>query len=151
MMAAVKNKKLPFEAAFARLKTVCERKKIRLTPLRAAVWECLWRANAPVGAYDLIDDLKRAARPAPPVSVYRVLDFWIKNGVVHRLERENAYVLCAFPDEKHTPVLAVCSVCGRLEEFKSEKVAKEIKKSVKKFKIKEVSVRVDGICADCRH
>ena len=38
-----------------------------------------------------------------------------------------------------------------LEEFKAEKAVKEIKKSVKKFKIKEITIRADGVCADCRH
>lgn len=146
----IKNKKSTFEQEFSRLKVLCERKNIRLTPLRAAVWECLWRAKTPLGAYDIVSMLNEANEKTPPVSVYRILDFWQNNGVVHCLSEENAYVLCAFPDEKHVPVFTVCSVCGAMEEIKTEKLMKELKKNVKKFKIKNAMVRLDGVCANCK-
>lgn len=145
-----KEKKDSFEKDFDLFSKSCEQKKLRLTPLRAAVWECLQKSKSPVGAYDIVKMLENTRLSAPPVSVYRTLDFLCENDFAHRLPESGSYVLCRSAGKKHAPVFLMCATCGEIEEIETEKVFKELKKAAGRFKIKSVSAVVQGVCAQCR-
>lgn len=67
----------------------------RMTAQRRDVLGLILQADAPVGAYDLLEQLRVSdRRPAPP-TVYRALDFLLEHGLIHRIERLSAFVPCA--------------------------------------------------------
>ena len=73
---------------------LCANQGGRMTPQRRDVLGLILRADTPVGAYDLLEQLKHASgRPAPP-TVYRALDFLLEHGLIHRIERLSAFVPC---------------------------------------------------------
>ncbi|MFT9257852.1 MAG: transcriptional repressor [Acetobacter sp.] len=73
---------------------LCANQGGRMTPQRRDVLGLILRASTPVGAYDLLEQLKHASgRPAPP-TVYRALDFLLEHGLIHRIERLSAFVPC---------------------------------------------------------
>ena len=85
------------EAALDRAAASCQGRGAQLTELRRQVLRLVLSSPHPVGAYALLDQL-RAARPgAAPPTVYRALDFLQEQGLVHRVERLNAFVGCAGP------------------------------------------------------
>lgn len=131
---------------------LCRAKKIRLTDLRFAVLEKIWRCEKPVGAYDILESLKNDFPKAAPISIYRALDFLIENSLIHRLPAEGTFIGCRYPEENHVPAFLVCSVCGRVEETKADKAYKEIKKAASplKFKTKKALVELYGVCPLCR-
>ena len=56
--------------------SLCGERGARLTELRRKVLELLWEHDRPVGAYELIEALKKAeSRPVGPPTVYRALEF----------------------------------------------------------------------------
>ena len=61
--------------------------------MRRQVLEALLASHKPLGAYEIMDRLGSKRRPAP-ISVYRALDFWRENGLVHRIESRNSFVAC---------------------------------------------------------
>ena len=68
---------------------------VRLTLLRQRVLTVLEEAGEPVKAYAILEALRQpAARPIPPASVYRALDFLQQHGLAHKLETLNAFVAC---------------------------------------------------------
>jgi Fur family zinc uptake transcriptional regulator len=74
--------------------TLCARQGGRMTPQRRDVLGLILQAEAPVGAYDLLEQLRVSdRRPAPP-TVYRALDFLLEHGLIHRIERLSAFVSC---------------------------------------------------------
>ena len=74
--------------------TLCARQGGRMTPQRRDVLGLILQAEAPVGAYDLLEQLRVSdRRPAPP-TVYRALDFLLEHGLIHRIERLSAFVPC---------------------------------------------------------
>lgn len=74
--------------------TLCARQGGRMTPQRRDVLGLILQADAPVGAYDLLERLRVSdRRPAPP-TVYRALDFLLEHGLIHRIERLSAFVPC---------------------------------------------------------
>ena len=78
---------------------VCELRKLRLTTRRRQVLEILLASHQPLGAYDILAELNRAAdaeRIAPPI-VYRALEFLLAEGFIHRIESRNAFISCVHP------------------------------------------------------
>ncbi|WP_114952144.1 Fur family transcriptional regulator [Sphingosinicella terrae] len=70
--------RLPLEAYLAE----GERQGMIWTRMRRAVLEGAWRAGAPVGAYDLLDRLRRESGRAHLASVYRCLQALQAAGLV---------------------------------------------------------------------
>ena len=72
----------------------CRKKGARLTKTREQVFLLLAKQQGAVGAYDLLDELKKLDSAAKPATIYRALDFLSKQGFVHKIESINAFVMC---------------------------------------------------------
>ena len=103
---------------------LCADKGLRFTPLRRRVLELVWSSHKPVGAYALLDQLRDEDLGSAPPTVYRALDFLIENGLIHRIERMNAFVGCSHPGEAHRGFFLICGECGNAEEMESDGVGR---------------------------
>ena len=132
--------------------TLCNQRNLRFTRLRKQVLELVCRAEQPVGAYQLLDDLRESGRSAAPPTVYRALDFLLEQGLVHRLATRNTYLACAHPQRAHAAVFLVCSICGHTQEVHNETVIDVLRQQAEPFdfEIKHASVEVSGLCHRCR-
>ena len=88
----------------------------RLTELREQVLELVWRSHAPIGAYQILDQLAERGRVAPP-TVYRALEFLSREGLIHRIDSLNAYVGCPSPARPHQAYFFICRACGDAAEI----------------------------------
>jgi Fur family zinc uptake transcriptional regulator len=141
------------EDAVAAAEKLCEAKGLRFTPLRRRVLELVWSSHKPVGAYALLDSLRTEELGSAPPTVYRALDFLIENGLIHRIERMNAFIGCSHPGEQHRGFFLICGECGNAEELESEGVANSITASATRhgFTAREMTLEVTGTCANCQH
>ena len=114
--------------------------------------ELVWSSHKPVGAYALLDQLRNEQLGSAPPTVYRALDFLIDNGLIHRIERMNAFVGCSHPGEAHRGFFLICGECGNAEELQSDGLADTIASSAQRrgFTAREMTLEVTGTCADCR-
>lgn len=131
---------------------LCDKRNLRFTQLRKQVLELVCRAEQPVGAYHLLDELRASGRSAAPPTVYRALDFLLEQGLVHRLATNNTYLACAHPQHPHAAVFLVCSQCGHTREIHSAGVVDQLRRQADElnFVIKHASVEVTGLCSQCR-
>lgn len=130
----------------------CAARNLQLTPLRRRVLGELAGAERPLGAYDLVERLGRERRIAP-ISVYRVLDFLIEAGLIHRIATRNTYLPCHHAHESHdATVFLVCTRCGGVDEVTSPDVARGLDGTAAAagFKPGGRAVEVEGECAECR-
>jgi Fur family zinc uptake transcriptional regulator len=156
-MPAAKNRSAPHHhphdahAFVAAVTAACERRDLRLTPLRLAVLELIAAAEKPVKAYDLLDRLKDDRAGAAPPTVYRALDFLLENGFIHKLESINAYVSCHHPEAEHQVPFLICDVCSGAEELCDERVARLLGDQARErgFRARAQTLEVHGICAQC--
>src|SRR5690606_14456498 len=81
-------------AKLAHATALCDRRGSRLTELRRLVLGLILDADAPTGAYDLLERLRAHRGAAAPPTVYRALDFLLEQGFIHRIERLSAFVGC---------------------------------------------------------
>ena len=81
-------------------------------PARGAGYEQVYRvlrsARCLMTAYQILDAVRPKGISAPP-TVYRALNWLMREGLAHRLESMNAYVACADTRHRHeTAIFAIC-------------------------------------------
>jgi Fur family zinc uptake transcriptional regulator len=139
---------------------VCAAHGARLTPLRRQVLGLVLQSDQPIGAYALLDRLKESRRGAAPPTVYRALEFLLEHGLVHKVERLNAFIGCHSAtaghahhdhDHAHTVQFLICGKCGRVQELEDESVRSALAKAAARvgFAPGRMTVEVEGVCRDC--
>ena len=123
----------------------------KLTDIRRRVLELVWRNHAPVGAYDLLDEIRKDGRIAAPPTVYRALDFLREQGLVHRLESLNAFVGCTRPDRTHVSQFLICTGCQAVAELDAPEVGSAVSQSAAKagFVVDRMTIEMHGLCPAC--
>ncbi len=146
-------------SALARAQAICTERGGQLTPLRRAVLQELLTVEVPMGAYALLGRLRMTRTAAAPPTVYRALDFLMSRGLVHRIERLNAFVPCSnlvsatgHAPHDHDRQFLICRRCGAARELQDPAVAAALAASAAQagFVPHNASVEVTGICAECR-
>ena len=138
--------------ALDRAAQLCTAQRARLTPLRRHVLKLVWRGHEPVGAYAVLEGLRRSHSGAAPPTVYRALDFLMAHGLIHRIESLNAFVACLDSAHPHESQFVICSDCGSTEELHDETIVASIRRHGRSlgFKIDSQVVEVRGVCAACQ-
>ena len=131
----------------------CLDKGKSLTPTRALVMLTLSKHNKPQSAYDLKEEINKKSNNNINIStIYRVLDFWIQIGLIHRISSINKYLLCTKPKDEHIHLLNFCTKCEKVIETCSEKMGLNLKKSTAKLNLllnQEHSIEVPVLCSRC--
>ncbi|HTS90419.1 MAG TPA: Fur family transcriptional regulator [Stellaceae bacterium] len=140
------------ETALDRAAALCERRGARLTDLRREVLALVWQGHEPVGAYHLLDELKRRHPGAAPPTVYRALEFLMQQGLIHRIESLNAYVGCDRPDAPHASQFLICTSCGTSAELEDLGIAGAVGRRATElgFEVASQTIEVRGLCPRCR-
>ncbi len=144
-----------------RAEALCQTRGVQLTPLRRDVLRLVLESEAPIGAYALLDQLKASRAKAAPPTVYRALDFLLEQGLIHRLERLNAFMGCNEALEghgvhhdhahDHPHQFLICRGCGATREISDHGVAEAISAAAAKagFSAARATVEIEGFCGKC--
>jgi len=132
---------------------LARRHGLRFTPMRRRVFEIVLSGHKPMGAYDILDALGAGAparKPAPP-TVYRALDFLLREGLVHRIDTLNAFVACFAPDHRHRAHFLLCRQCGCVAEIEHGGLGKALATAASDagFSVERETVEIAGLCAAC--
>ncbi len=144
---------MSIEKLLSQAQQVCQQKGARLTKVREQVFLLLAQHEGAIGAYDLLDKLKKSDASAKPATIYRALDFLSKQGFVHKIESINAFVLCHhFGDCDHPVQLLICDKCGQVEEIQSNNfdLALRTMADANGFTISHQIVEAHGTCKTCQ-
>lgn len=137
--------------AVAAAVALCARRNLRLTELRRRVLELVWGGHQPMGAYDILEELRLERRRAQPPTVYRALDFLMENGLVHRIESLNAFVGCGAPDRPHGGQFLICRRCRAVAEMDDPEIVSVLSRNAARagFRVARQTVELDGLCSAC--
>ncbi|WP_068118354.1 Fur family transcriptional regulator [Tropicimonas marinistellae] len=140
------------EGMISGAESYCAKHGLRFTDSRRRVLELLLEAPKAVGAYELLEQLRREKRGAQPPAVYRALDFLVAHGFVHKIDRLSAFVACAHPHEDHLPVFMVCNRCESVTELCSSQPTDFLDAAAREvgFLLEETVVEAFGICTRCK-
>ena len=99
----------------------CEQNGAKLTDLRRQVLDLVLQHEGVVKAYQILSDLQQTRASAAPPTVYRALDFLVEQGILHRVDALNGYVVCQHLDDAHhhtqANLIITCRDCGRVDEM----------------------------------
>lgn len=130
---------------------ICSERGVRLTPLRRDVLAIINQSERPLGAYDIMEEMRAdQARIAPP-TVYRALDFLLAEGLIHKLESLHAFIGCQHPDHPHFSQFLICNDCGEVDELHSDGVSHSLADAARArgFVPDHSTVEVVGRCSKC--
>lgn len=140
------------EALVERAEARCRDSGARLTTQRRAVLDALARSHKPIGAYEIIEALSANGPPPAPISVYRALAFLTEQGLVHRIERLNAFVACTGTHGEANPlVFMICESCGQVGELAAAAVGIDLTRLTAGtgFVPQSAAIEVTGLCRHC--
>jgi len=133
---------------------LCNQRGARLTQIRRRVLELIWSSHRPIGAYSILEVLKKERANAAPPTVYRAIDFLLEQGLVHRIQSQNAFIGCPNPDpnHQHNGMFLICTDCGNAVELEESKIDQLLKSSASNqgFVIESRTVEAAGLCPDCQ-
>ncbi|SFQ99743.1 transcriptional repressor [Poseidonocella sedimentorum] len=129
----------------------CAAEGLQFTPIRRRVLELLLAEHRAMGAYEVLDHLREEGLGSQPPVAYRALDFLVKHGFAHRIEKLNAFAACAHPGEDHVPVFLICRGCNGVAETTSDTARGVLVKDAAAtgFTLERVMVEGEGLCPKC--
>lgn len=129
----------------------CAKNGAKLTDLRRQVLELVLTHDGVVKAYQILNDLQQARGSAAPPTVYRALDFLVEQGLLHRVDALNGYVVCRHLDCAHPSVIMTCGDCGKVDEMAADAGFAALRQlcSEHGFEIDSQQLLLNGRCAQC--
>lgn len=129
----------------------CATQKRRLTEPRLIVLKILASSSKPLGAYDVLEQLKEFISKPKPATVYRAIEFWQEIGFIHRIESLNAYVVCAADHQHDGSQFMICDACNKVIETHLCSLPEPIKKTTHRqsFTPSRWNLEIFGLCAEC--
>lgn len=136
----------------AAAKERCEAERLQFTPVRQRVLELLLAEHRALGAYEILDHLRKEGLGSQPPVAYRALDFLVKHGFAHKIERLNAFIGCAHPGEGHAPAFFICRSCDAVAEAHVDVANGPLGEAADAagFEIDRIVVETLGLCPNCR-
>lgn len=139
------------ESALAAVEAQCDDQALKLTPTRRRVLRILLQQHRAVGAYEILEVLRKDGQKAQPPVAYRALEFLVKHGFAHRVERLNAFVACSAPGQRHAPVLLICRNCAAVAETQADATAALGSAATGAgFEVECAVMEAEGLCPKCQ-
>lgn len=132
---------------------ICSEKKERLTEPRLEVLKIIIFSPGPLGAYEILEKLRKVITNPKPPTVYRAIDFWVQQEFIHRIESLNAYVACHASHRHEGSQFMICDDCGVVIESHICKIPKNLREVAKKnsFIPSKWNMEIHGLCEECQH
>lgn len=133
----------------------CAKNGAKLTDLRRQVLDLVLQHEGVVKAYQVLRDLQQARGSAAPPTVYRALDFLVEQGILHRVEALNGYVVCQHLHDAHhhaqPNLIVACRDCGRVKEMSADEGLQSLRESclAQGFAMDNQQLLLNGYCMAC--
>ena len=125
---------------------------VQSTLLKSEVGELNgWQKRLESGLDDLLNKLQQTNPSAKPATVYRALDFLIKNGFIHKVASLNAFVGCSHPLKHKECYFLICDDCKNISECCDPNITAAIQTTTaqNQFSAKNTTLEISGHCNEC--
>jgi Fur family ferric uptake transcriptional regulator len=135
---------------FSDYKKLLKNHKLRITDCRIDVLDQFFNTRHALSFKDLEEELKDYDR----VTLYRTLNSFIDQGLLHRIPSENGYAMfglckddCNEQAHHHDHIHFKCRICGHIECLSNQYPPKI---DLPDYEIEESYLIVHGICKNCK-
>ena len=145
------NHSVCIDEVVATAERYCEKAGVRFTPIRRKELEIQAQEHRAIGAYTILDRLRKNGFGSQPPIAYRALDFLTTHGLAHKVEKLNAFIACTHASQKHMPGFLICRICSSVAEttLNTTKSALGHVARESKFRIEEFVMESEGVCSLC--
>ena len=149
------NHKVCIENALKVAEKICSDRGIKFTPLRKNILKIIWESHVPIKAYSILEKLQNSnldrINSAKPITLYRILDLFLDNKIIHKLESGNSFFGCSHPGENHNCYYMICKKCNKLEEWCNNNLLQDINNALDReyFIVDHITLEIFGTCRSC--
>ena len=122
------------------------------TDMRGDIFAAIAEQDKPTSAYDIADAVSKSrGKRVAPNSVYRILDLFVANNLVRRVESSNAFIANSHPGCVHDCIFLICDSCGQTKHIDNDAIANDVRAaaSASGFAPARPVIEVRGTCAEC--
>jgi len=137
-------------------KRECKANGVAITQKRVNILSLLLLSKKALSAYELAESYEKIFQePVPVITVYRVLDFFQREHLVHKLETANKFIICSHIDCHHehpASQFLICKKCLKVKELSiSSAEFKELKYTIEQagFHLDKPQLEMNCICNSC--
>jgi Fur family zinc uptake transcriptional regulator len=139
--------------ALAEASELCKQRHVQLTARRKALLEILWEhPHRPQGAYPLMRRLESlTGRQVTATSVYRALEFLLRERLAMRVESRNAYLPCPHTRTLSVGAFFLCDLCGTAMVVNDPAIERVLAKRARSigFRVLRRVIEFHGLCDRC--
>lgn len=135
-------------ARYSKIKEILKSRDLRITDGRIDVLEFFLRKGKALSIKDIQEELKDSDR----VTLYRILNAFTENGVLHKIPDDSGQVTfglchdtCDAKDHNHDHMHFKCLECGNIECL--EQHVPPV--SIPGYRITEANLTLKGVCKSC--
>tara|TARA_E500000331_G_C16728987_1_gene485814 strand:+ start:14 stop:448 length:435 start_codon:yes stop_codon:yes gene_type:complete len=133
---------------------ICKEHNKSVTPMRYLILKTLSKLRKPITAYELRDILRAKNFDINIATIYRIMDFFLEIGLIHKITFLNKYLICSNPeDKKHIHMINFCTNCEKIFESCDHDMGLDFQKNSKSLGVffsKDLPIEVPIICTNCK-
>ena len=120
------------------------------TAVRLAVGQVLAGGERALPAGDILRKV-REAMPVNKVTLYRILDLFVRTNLANRLESANAYLANVHPGCRHDCIFLICDKCGQATHVDDDGLTGALRNAGQRAGFADVRpvVELRGLCNAC--
>ena len=125
---------------------------LRDTQTRRSVLQALQSTAKPMSPADIREHIVNGGNVINTVTVYRILEVFVKLGAVHRHPYNGLFTACTMPETPGRHGFLHCDDCGKIEEFHDPELCRmeeRIARS-KNFRPSTHVSEIAGMCDACQ-
>lgn len=135
----------------------CKANEQRLTQKRKLILSALLISEKALSAYEIIDYCKQTfSVKLPAMSVYRILEFLVEQGLVQKLEIANRFIACEQNQFSEDCLIQQYQYCIKCKQVKPIKIDKTLIEQLKMqlsnagLNLTDPQLELSCICENCK-
>lgn len=135
---------------FQQVIAYCNSKQISLTNQQKLILKIIQESSQPLTSVEILDLLHTQNPTANRMTIYRAIEYLIKNNLIHKVQSNNTYTLCQHPSD-HSCQILVCTKCGTHYEIHSHQICSSLDFIQLEYGfVFSNPLEITGTCQKCR-
>ncbi len=131
--------------------SILEQSNLRDTQTRRLVIETFGTSTTGMSVQEIFERIRAKGNAVNLVTVYRIVEKFAQEGIVHLHPTTGLYSLCTMPERQGHHSFLSCSSCGKMQEFHDADFCKVEHSALKRagFSTDKHLTQILGLCRTC--